>query len=77
MKGPMNRIVLRYYTNRKEGPKQVLEVYNDIKGYSFIPIAQFHGQQAEIMYDLLSNVDYSKLENYMNYGIDKNGKAVK
>ena len=71
----MNRIVLDYYN--KGGGFQSLEVHNDIKGYSYELIMEVTGPEAKILFDLLRNVDYSKLENYMNYGVRINGEEVR
>lgn len=66
----MNRIVLDYYDN--DIPR--LEVHNDIKGYSYELIMELTGPEAKLMFELLKNVDYSKTENCMNYGIRINGE---
>lgn len=70
----MNRIVLDYY--EKYGFPS-LEIHNDIKGYSYELIAEFTGQEARIMFDLLKNVDYSKTQDCMCYGIRVNGEDVR
>ncbi|MGM9543570.1 MAG: hypothetical protein ACI3T9_01170 [Romboutsia timonensis] len=67
----MNRIVLDYFD--KEGSTR-LEVHNDIKGYSYEKVMEITGPEAKLMFELLKNVDYSKTENCMDYGIRVNGE---
>ncbi len=65
----MNRIELKYDPRTKKGDGK-LRVFNDIKGYSCIQIGPtYTGSEADLMFKLLSAVDYSKLDDYMNYGI--------
>lgn len=72
----MNRIEV-YYTTRKGNVGSNLEIRNDIKGYSNNRIGtMFFGPDADMMLDLLSNIDYSKLDNYMSYGIYINNQHI-
>lgn len=65
----MNRIMLKY-TPRKGNITSSLEIRNDIKGLTNEQIGTtFYGKDADIMFDLLRAVDYSDLENYMDYGV--------
>lgn len=65
----MNRIMLKY-TPRKGNITSSLEIRNDIKGLTNEQIGTtFYGRDADIMFDLLRAVDYSDLENYMDYGV--------
>ena len=63
----MNRIELKYDPRTKKGDGK-LRVFNE--GYSCIQIGPtYTGSEADLMFKLLSAVDYSKLDDYMNYGI--------
>lgn len=62
----MNRIELFYNT---ETEPHTLEVRNDIKGYTDESLLVVFGRSADMLFELLKNVDYSKLENYMRYGV--------
>lgn len=62
----MNRIELFYNTEAKP---HSLEVRNDIKGYTNESLLVVFGRSADMLFELLKNVDYSKLENYMRYGV--------
>lgn len=62
----MNRIELFYNT---ETEPHTLEVRNDIKGYTNEALLVAFGRSADMLFELLKNVDYSKLENYMRYGV--------
>lgn len=62
----MNRIELFYNT---ETEPHSLEVRNDIKGYTNETLLVVFGRSADMLFELLKNVDYSKLENYMRYGV--------
>lgn len=65
----MNRIMLKY-TPRKGNVASNLEIRNDIKGFTNKLIGTIlYGEDADIMFDLLRAVDYSDLENYMDYGV--------
>lgn len=62
----MNRIELFYNT---ETEPHTLEVRNDIKGYTNEALLVVFGRSADMLFELLKNVDYSKLENYIRYGV--------
>lgn len=62
----MNRIELFYDTATEP---HSLEVRNDIKGYTNEALLVAFGRSADMLFELLKNVDYSKLENYMRYGV--------
>lgn len=62
----MNRIELFYNT---ETEPHSLEVRNDMKGYTNETLLVVFGRSADMLFELLKNVDYSKLENYMRYGV--------
>lgn len=62
----MNRIELRY---DKSVTPHTLEVRNDIKGVTNELLMVLFGNSADMLFDLLTNVDYSKLDNYMRYGV--------
>lgn len=62
----MNRIELRY---DKSVTPHTLEVRNDIKGITNELLMVLFGNSADMLFDLLTNVDYSKLDNYMQYGV--------
>ena len=62
----MNRIELFYNT---ESEPHTLEVRNDIKGYTNETLLVVFGRSADMLFELLKNVDYSKLENYIRYGV--------
>lgn len=62
----MNRIELFYNT---ESEPHTLEVRNDIKGYTNETLLVVFGRSADMLFELLKNVDYGKLENYMRYGV--------
>lgn len=65
----MNRIILKYKP-RKGNITSSLEIRNDLKGLTNEQIGTtFYGKDADIMFDLLRAVDYSDLENYMDYGV--------
>lgn len=65
----MNRIMLKY-TPKKGNVASNLEIRNDIKGFTNKLIGTIlYGEDADIMFDLLRAVDYSDLENYMDYGV--------
>ena len=65
----MNRIEL-LYDPRTKNTDSKLKVFNDIKGYSCIQIGPIYiGSEADLMFKLLSAVDYEKLDDCMNYGI--------
>lgn len=73
----MNRIELFYDTSTKP---HTLEVRNDIKGYTNEALLVAFGRSADMLFELLKNVDYSKLDNYMKYGVyvkRKKGKEWK
>lgn len=64
----MNRIKLKYMPG-KDGERSILKIYNDIKGYNCEQIGEtLYGMQAEVLFNLLTHVDYSKLDEYVNYG---------
>lgn len=69
----MNRIVIRFETKKDYH----LEVRNDIKGYSSDIILEADGLEAKILFDLLTHIDYSKLDNYMSYGITVDGEDLR
>lgn len=75
----MNRIMLKYRP-RKGNITSSLEIRNDIKGLTNEQIGTiFYGRDADIMFDLLRAVDYSDLENYMDYGVivlDEDGVEI-
>lgn len=75
-KGPMHRIKVKYRS--KDGNiASCLRIYDDIKGYTCKPVGlNFFGEDAEIMLELLKNVDYSKIDNCMPYGISVDGKEI-
>lgn len=62
----MNRIELFYNT---ESEPHSLEVRNNMKGYINETLLVVFGRSADMLFELLKNVDYSKLENYMRYGV--------
>ena len=62
----MNRIELFYNTETKP---HSLEVRNDMKGFTNEALLVAFGRSADMLFELLKNVDYSKLENYMEYGV--------
>lgn len=62
----MNRIELFYNT---ETEPHTLEVRNDMKGFTNETLLVVFGRSADMLFELLKNVDYSKLENYMKYGV--------
>lgn len=65
----MNRIEV-YYTPQKGNVASCLRIYNDIKGYSCEAVGyNFIGRDADIMLELMKNVDYSKTKDCMAYGI--------
>lgn len=73
----MNRIELRY---DKSVTPHTLEVRNDIKGVTNELLMVVFGNSADMLFDLLTNVDYSKLDNYMQYGVyvkEKKGRKKK
>ena len=72
----MNRIVLKYKEKNGDNPSE-LSVQNDIKGYDFAKIGEtFYGKDADIMFELLKNVDYSKIKDCMPYGCDIEGILI-
>ena len=71
----MNRIVLRY-KEKDNNNLSSLNIYNDIKGLSCEKICEtLYDESADIMFKLLKNVDYSKINNCILYEctILKNG----
>lgn len=65
----MNRIMVKY-TSRKGNVGSMLQIFNDIKGYSCEKIGMnFFGKDADLMLELLKNVDYSKTKDCVSYGI--------
>lgn len=73
----MNRIELRY--NKSVTP-HTLEVRNDVKGVTNELLMVLFGNSADMLFDLLTNVDYSKLDNYISYGVyvkEKKGRKKK
>lgn len=65
----MNRIEL-LYDPRTKNTDSKLRIFNDIKGYSCDQIGpEYTVLEADLMFKLLSVVDYSKLDDRMNYGI--------
>lgn len=70
----MNRISIRYTKEKEryENGKHIqskLEVFNDIKGLCGEKLLLARGHNADMLFKLLTNVDYSNLDNFMNYGI--------
>lgn len=73
----MNRIELRY---DKSVTPHIIEVRNDIKGVTNELLMVLFGNSADMLFDLLTNVDYSKLDNYISYGVyvkEKRGRKKK
>lgn len=65
----MNRITVNY-TPQKGNVASCLRIYNDIKGYSCEAVGcNFIGRDADIMLELMRNVDYSKTKDCIGYGI--------
>lgn len=65
----MNRIVVDYRP-MKGNVTSCLRLYNDIKGYNCEAMGcNFFGRDADILLELMRNVDYSKVKDCMNYGI--------
>ena len=62
----MNRIILRY--KEKDNNLSSLNIYNDIKGLTQKKVGEtLYGESADIMFELLKNVDYSKINNCILY----------
>ncbi len=65
----MNRIRLHYTPKTKKTDSHLI-VLNDIEGHCGIQIGpDYTGLQADLMFRLLSAVDYSKLDDCVCYGI--------
>lgn len=69
----MNRIEV-HYTPAMGNVGSCLEIRNDIKGWSNDRIGtMFYGQDADMMLEIMRNINYDKMDNFMSYGIYVNG----
>ena len=67
----MNRIKLIY--KLKSTNENELIVINDIKGFESYDIAtsqNYYYSEADDLFKLLTNIDYKKIEDYMDYGVE-------
>lgn len=71
----MNRIMVYYYENEIGGKGLIIR--NDIKGFTNEVVAEFEGNQAEMMWEIMRAVDYSKTPNCISYGLYVNDKPYK